>query len=232
MTCWPKSPIDLVECLVCWMRDIPPHSNYHDQRCSNRMEAGGLGVWVRIGYIIHELTTEVHDALSKKDILKVEFEWIWYMFRGFGSSPGFWGWHQHHTGKMVKPSHCKNKYHISTSLRRRTYLFIQSVYGHIRSCSSSPWVYSIKNFIHTWSGAQDTWIFFFLQVHNSMVHGIISNCQRLNPHTILHVKWNYETLNSGAHSSKSDEVVTTFLHNLLNRNLCCIQWYKSHVHSW
>jgi len=33
------------------------------------MEAGGLGVWMRIGYIIHELTTEVHDALSKKDIL-------------------------------------------------------------------------------------------------------------------------------------------------------------------
>ena len=36
------------------------------------MEAGGLEVWMRIGYIIHELTTEVHDALSKKDILKVE----------------------------------------------------------------------------------------------------------------------------------------------------------------
>ena len=49
-----------------------------------------LGVWMRIGYIIHELTTEVHDALSKKDILKVEFEWIRYMFRGFGSSPGFY----------------------------------------------------------------------------------------------------------------------------------------------
>ena len=49
-----------------------------------------LGVWMWIGYIMHELTTEVHDALSKKDILKVEFEWIWYMFRGFGSSPGFY----------------------------------------------------------------------------------------------------------------------------------------------
>ena len=33
-----------------------------------------LGVWMRI-YIIHKLTTEVYDALSKKDILKVEFEW-------------------------------------------------------------------------------------------------------------------------------------------------------------
>jgi len=48
------------------------------------------GNWMRIGYIIHELTTEVHDALSKKDILKVEFKWIRYMFRGFGSSPGFY----------------------------------------------------------------------------------------------------------------------------------------------
>ena len=35
-----------------------------------------LGVWMQIGYIIHELTTEVRDALSKEDILKVEFEWI------------------------------------------------------------------------------------------------------------------------------------------------------------
>ena len=50
-----------------------------------------LGGWMRIGYTIqHKLTTEVHDALSKKDILKVEFEWIRYMFRGFSSSPGFY----------------------------------------------------------------------------------------------------------------------------------------------
>ena len=50
-----------------------------------------LGGWMRIGYTIqHKLTTEVHDALSKKDILKVEFEWIRYMFRGFGPSPVFY----------------------------------------------------------------------------------------------------------------------------------------------
>ena len=55
------------------MRDVPPHSNDHDQRCSNRNEAGGLDA-NRI--IIHELNTEVHDALSKNDILKAEFERI------------------------------------------------------------------------------------------------------------------------------------------------------------
>jgi len=70
------------------MRDVPPHSNNHDQRCI--VIEMKLDVWMRIGYTIHELTTEVHDALSKKDILKVEFEWTRYMFRSFGSSPGFY----------------------------------------------------------------------------------------------------------------------------------------------
>ena len=50
------------------MREVPPHSN--NQRCSNTMEAGGLDANRNI---IHELSTEVHDALSNKDILKVEF---------------------------------------------------------------------------------------------------------------------------------------------------------------
>ena len=109
--------------LVCWKRDVPPHSNDHDQRCSNGNEAGGLDANM---IIIHELTTEIHDALSKKDILKVEFEWIRYMFRSFSSSPGFYAginitWNG-------KPSHCKSKDHISTYFRRLTYSSTQSVY--------------------------------------------------------------------------------------------------------
>ena len=48
------------------------------------------GKWMRIGYVIHELTAEVHDALIKNDITKVEFKWIRYMFKGFSSSPGFY----------------------------------------------------------------------------------------------------------------------------------------------
>ena len=67
-------------------------------------------------------------------------------------------WHQHHTGKMVEPSHCKIKYHMSTEA---DLLIPQSVYSHIRSYLSIPSVYSIKNLIHTWTNAQNTWILSF-----------------------------------------------------------------------
>ena len=45
--------------------------------------------WMRIGYITWTYH-QISWCSSKKDILKVEFEWIQYMFRGFGSSPGFY----------------------------------------------------------------------------------------------------------------------------------------------
>ena len=37
--------------------------------------------------LLHE---EVHDALSKNEIVSVEFQWIRYMFKGFASGPGFY----------------------------------------------------------------------------------------------------------------------------------------------
>jgi len=45
--------------------------------------------WMQIGYITWTYH-QISWCSSKKDILKVEFEWIQYMFRGFGSSPGFY----------------------------------------------------------------------------------------------------------------------------------------------
>ena len=39
-------------------------------------------------------------------------------------------------------------------------------------------------------------------------------------------------MSSGAHISKSDEVVTIFLHIVINFNRSCIQWCKSDVHSY
>jgi len=61
--------------------------------------------------------------------------------------------------------------------------------------------------------------------YNINVHNTGTSVLTWDEHTICQVTSNYN-------SSKSDEVVTIFLHNLLNLNLCCIQWYKSHVHSW
>ena len=48
------------------------------------------GKWTRVGYVIRELIEEVHDALSKNEIVNVEFQWIRYMFKGFASGPGFY----------------------------------------------------------------------------------------------------------------------------------------------
>ena len=48
------------------------------------------GKWMRVGYVIRELTEEVHDALSKNEIVNVGFQWIHYMFKGFASGPGFY----------------------------------------------------------------------------------------------------------------------------------------------
>ena len=44
---------------------------------------------MQVGYVIRELTEEVHEALSKNEIVNVEFE-IRYMFKGFASGPGFY----------------------------------------------------------------------------------------------------------------------------------------------
>ena len=45
------------------------------------------GKWIRVGYVIRELIEEVHEALSKNEIVNVEFH---YMFKGFALSPGFY----------------------------------------------------------------------------------------------------------------------------------------------
>jgi len=55
---------------------------------------------MRIGYTIHELTTEVHDALSKKE------GWIWMDLihvQRLWFKPRLLCWHQHHMWKMLKP---------------------------------------------------------------------------------------------------------------------------------
>ena len=48
--------------------------------------------------LLHE---EVHDALSKNEIVSVEFQWIHYMFKGFASGPGFYAGIQSHTKWQV-----------------------------------------------------------------------------------------------------------------------------------
>jgi len=57
-------------------------------------------------------------------------------------------------------------------------------------------------------------------------------CQHEFTHTNHMVPQIYQPkpnpLISPVHSSKSDGVVTIFLHILLNFNLCCLQWCKSH----
>ena len=71
------------------VRLMPEPNNFID-KLAIAFQCYMNGNWMQIGYIIHKLTTEVHNALGKKGILKVEFEWIRYMFRGFRSSPGFY----------------------------------------------------------------------------------------------------------------------------------------------
>ena len=45
---------------------------------------------MRVGNVMRELTEEVHEALSKNEIVNVEFQWIRYMFKGFALGPGFY----------------------------------------------------------------------------------------------------------------------------------------------
>ena len=60
------------------------------------------GKWTRVGYVIRELIEEVHDALSKNEIVNVEFQWIRYMFKGFASGPGFYAaWYTSHAKWQV-----------------------------------------------------------------------------------------------------------------------------------
>ena len=48
------------------------------------------GKWMRVGYVIRELTEEVYEAYKQNEIVNVEFEWIRYMLKGFASGPGFY----------------------------------------------------------------------------------------------------------------------------------------------
>ena len=56
--------------------------------------------------------------------------------------------------------------------------------------------------------------------------------QEIQSHNFTNLHQNHETWsNSWAHSSISDGDVTILLHTLTNFNSCCIQRYKSHVHT-
>ena len=51
--------------------------------------------------------------------------------------------------------------------------------------------------------------------------------------TVTRVHQNHEKwFISRAHSSISDGDLTLLLHTLIHFNLCCIQRFKSHVHTW
>ena len=98
--------------LDCWKRDVPPHSNDHDQRCSNRNEAEGLG-GLDVNRIYNTWTYHWSSWCSKQ---RYSQGWIWMDLihvQRLWFKPRLLCWHQHHTGKMVEPRHCKSKYHIS-----------------------------------------------------------------------------------------------------------------------
>jgi len=44
--------------------------------------------WVRIGYVVREVLDEVHEAINKKKILNVSFDWIKYTVHF--KSPGWY----------------------------------------------------------------------------------------------------------------------------------------------
>ena len=67
------------------------------------------GKWMRVGYVIRELTEEVHEALSKNEIVNVEFEWIRYMFKGLCLRSRFLCWYtSHEKWQVVDFSHGKS----------------------------------------------------------------------------------------------------------------------------
>ena len=71
------------------VRLMPEPNNPMDNKAI-AFECCMQGKWMRVGYVIRELTEEVHEALSKNEIVNVQFEWIRYMFKGFASGPGFY----------------------------------------------------------------------------------------------------------------------------------------------
>ena len=69
-----------------------------------------LGVWMWIGYIIHELTTEVHDALSKKVFSRLNLNGSDTCSEALVQAQASMPTSTSH-GEMVEPSHCNSKYH-------------------------------------------------------------------------------------------------------------------------
>ena len=46
--------------------------------------------WRRIGYVVQDALLDVHDALSKKEIISVKFAWVKYLLCWRRSGPGFY----------------------------------------------------------------------------------------------------------------------------------------------
>lgn len=48
------------------------------------------GKWIRIGYVVEEALEAVHDALSKSEIISLEFNWVKYIIHWSRSGPGWY----------------------------------------------------------------------------------------------------------------------------------------------
>ena len=48
------------------------------------------GEWKRVGYVVKELTAEVHKAIANGHILHAEFAWIRFIIRAYPSGPGLY----------------------------------------------------------------------------------------------------------------------------------------------
>ncbi len=46
--------------------------------------------WRRIGYVVKEALPDVHDALNKKKIVSINFDWVKYLVNWSKSGPGFY----------------------------------------------------------------------------------------------------------------------------------------------
>lgn len=62
-----------------------PHNRYNAKAIAFQCKIDDSS-WVRIGYVVQEVLDEVHEAINKKKILNVRFDWIKYIvhFKSLG----------------------------------------------------------------------------------------------------------------------------------------------------
>lgn len=67
-----------------------PSNRYDSQAIAFECQLSGKSKWEKIGYVVREALTNVHNTLQKREIQSVKFSWIKYITTWTRSGPGFY----------------------------------------------------------------------------------------------------------------------------------------------